>query len=245
MKFNTYYINLEKDKFRNEHMIQELSKTNLTYKRFQGIHGAYVNKNSLVQQNIISPLCKSYCTNKIIGCGVSHIMLYKHIQEYDKNDYALILEDDVIVTNARLNYQEEIENIIKKYNREKPTWEIIKLHSMGLGIGSTAAQIINLKYIDKFASLRLHYHLDIQQFFMYHIIKMNTLFNTKDHEIVYKFPIYNMFIDNQKVGFYINNHAFQLFGLILYFYHVYWFLVLFIMFESRRMYLKRRNKIPF
>ena len=245
MKFNTYYINLEKDKTRNANMIQELSKTNLTYERFPAIDGAGVNKQSLVQQNIISPICKSYCTNKTIGCGVSHIMLYKHIQQYDKSSCALILEDDVIVTNPGLNYQKEIEHIVEKYNREKPTWEIIKLHSMGLGIGSTAAQIINLKYIGKFASSRLHYHLDIQQSFMYHIINMNTLFNTKDHEIVYKFPIYNMFIDNQKLGFYLNNHAFQFFGLILYFYHVYWFFILYIMFESRRIYLKRRNKIPF
>tara|TARA_B100000073_G_C23587432_1_gene514807 strand:- start:60 stop:842 length:783 start_codon:yes stop_codon:yes gene_type:complete len=230
MKFNTYYINLEKDKTRNEQTIQELKKTNLTYIRFQGIDGSSVDKKHLTNKKMISPFCKAICTNKTVGCGVSHLMLYNHIKDNDTNDYALILEDDIIVTNPELNYHEEIENIIQEYNTKKPDWQIIRLHSMGFNMGSAAAQIIHLKYIDTFSSMKLYYHIDIQQSINYSIINLNTLFNTRDHEIIYNIPINNLFLDNQKIGFYLNNHICQIFNVIVRGYHILFFFVFVILY---------------
>ena len=247
MKFNTYYINLEKDKSRNEQTIQELKKTNLTYERFQGIDGTSVDKQALIDEAIISPFCKSFCTNKTIGCGISHLMLYKHIKQNDTNDYALILEDDIIVTNPELNYNEEIENIIYEYNTKKPNWQIIRLHSMGLHMGSAAAQIINLKYIDTFSCTTLYYHIDLQQTLCYSIVNLNILFDTRDNEIMYNIPINNTYIDNKKLGFYLNTHVCYLFN-IIYGYHVLFFLlfiVVYIAIIRPLFYSKRRNKIPF
>ena len=44
MKIKTYYINLNKDKKRNEEIINELNKTNLNYERFSGIDGSTIDK---------------------------------------------------------------------------------------------------------------------------------------------------------------------------------------------------------
>jgi len=221
MKLTTYYINLEKDVSRNNETVKELNKTNLKYRRFKGIDGKMVDIKKLLKKKIIYSFCSTCCTDKMIGCGMSHIFLYRHIKKYDKDkDYALILEDDILVTNPNLNYNKEIKDIIDKYNKKAPTWEIIRLHSMGLNIGSTAAYIINLKYIDKISSTKLYYHIDIQQTFQNNIINLNTLFNTRDNLIKYNNPISNIFLDNQKIGFYLNQHVIKIFETDICSYHI-------------------------
>ena len=183
---------------------EELEKTNLTYIRFPGIDGSTLNRQTLFNDGYISSYCKSIGTSKMIGVGLSHIKLYEYIKENDTHDYALILEDDILVTNPNLDYRKEINDIVALYQNKEPQWDIIRLHSMGYGMGSTAAYIVNLKHIEKFTSMNLHYHIDIQQSFSYNIINLNTLFNTRDHMITYKNPIYNLYFDNQKIGFYVN-----------------------------------------
>ena len=251
MKFKTYYINLDKDQKRNEEMINELNKTNLNYERFSGIDGKIVDKKELVEKKLISPFCQTICTDKTIGCGISHILLYKHIKQYDKNDYAIILEDDIQVINPELNYTKEIKKIIKTYNKQNPNWEIIRLHSFGFGIGSNAAIILNLNYIEQFSNTTLHYHIDIQQYLENNIIDLNILFNTKDYLIDYSIPFYNIFFDNQKIGFYMNNHILKIFEKIIYVYHIILFFIIVFIFSCKNKFKKivnsiskRRNKIP-
>lgn len=252
MKIKTYYINLDKDKKRNEEIINELNKTNLNYERFSGIDGKLVDKKELVEKKIISTFCETICTDKTIGCGISHILLYKHIKQYDKNNYAIILEDDIQVINPELNYTKEIKKIIKTYNKQNPNWEIIRLHSFGFGIGSNAAIILNLNYIEQFSNTILHYHIDIQQYLANNIIDLNILFNTKDYLIDYSIPFYNIFFDNQKIGFYMNNHILKIFEKIIYVYHIILFFIIVFIFSCKNKFKKifnsiskRRNKIPF
>ena len=248
MSFNTYYINLDSQPLRNNETKEELEKTNLIYIRFPGIDGSKVNKQSLVNDGYISSFCKSIGTSKMIGLGISHIKLYEYIKEIDTHDYALILEDDILITNPNLDYTKEINDIVALYQNKDPQWDIIRLHSMGYGMGSTAAYIVNLKYIEKFTSMNLHYHTDIQQSSSYNVFNLNTLFNTRDHMITYKNPIYNLYFDNQKIGFYVNNAAFVIFSYVVYFYHIFWafvFIILFYIIIRVFRYLKRRNIIPF
>ena len=252
MKIKTYYINLDKDQKRNEEMLNELNKTNLKYERFPGIDGKIVDKKELVEKKLISPFCQTICTDKTIGCGISHILLYKHIKQYDKNNYAIILEDDIQVINPELNYTKEIKKIIKTYNKQNPNWEIIRLHSFGFGIGSNAAIILNLNYIEQFSNTILHYHIDIQQYLENNIIDLNILFNTKDYLIDYSIPFYNIFFDNQKIGFYMNNHVLKIFEKIIYVYHIVLFFIIVFIFSCKNKFKKifnsiskRRNKIPF
>lgn len=248
MSFNTYYINLDSQPLRNRETKEELEKTNLTYIRFPGIDGSNVNRQSLVNDGYLSSFCKSIGTPKMIGAGVSHIKLYEYIKENDTHDYALILEDDILVTNPNLDYRKEINDIVALYQNKEPQWDIIRLHSMGNGIASAAAYIVNLKHIEKLTSMKLYYYSDIQQSFSYNIINLNTLFNTRDHMVVYNNPLYNVYIDNQKIGFYVNNAAFMIFSYVVYFYHIFWafvFIILFYIIIRVFRYLKRRNIIPF
>ncbi len=240
MTFHTYYINLENDKDRNQNTIQELEKTNLDYQRFPAIDGKTVDKDDLIQQKVISTVCKQICSDKIIGCGVSHIMLYKHLQKSDLNSFALILEDDILVTETDVNYNVEITKIVNMYNETTPGWKIIRLHSMGLNMGSTAAYVVNMAYIHELSSMILHYHIDLQQSFLYKIINLNTLFNTRDHMIDYTYPHDNIYVDNQKVGFYMNTHSFQILHYIIMGYHVVYFIfILFLLYLMR--FLKRKK----
>ena len=247
MSFNTYYINLDNQTLRNHKTKEELEKTNLIYIRFPGIDGSNVNRQSLVNDGYISSFCKSIGTPKTIGAGVSHIKLYEYIKENDTHDYALILEDDILITNPNLDYRKEINDIVALYQNKEPQWDMIRLHSMGNGIGSSAAYIVNLKHIEKFTSMKLYYHSDIQQSFSYNVINLNALFNTRDHMVVYNNPLYNVYIDNQTIGFYLNNSAFMIFSYVVYFYHIFWafvFIILFYIIIRVFRYLKRRNIIP-
>ena len=222
MEFNTYYINLDRDTTRNESTIQELDKTNLTYQRFPGIDGRSADKYQLMRDNIISPFFKAIGTDKMIGCGSSHIMLYRLLEKTDSNEIALVLEDDIIVDEPKLDYRNEIAKIVDECNIQTPDWDIIRLHSIFWGAGSAAAYIIRLKHIRKIASLKLHYHIDFQQNFQTKLVNRNGLFSTRDHLIQYKFPPYNVrgMGDSQKIGFYLGNQSGRLFDYTILYAHL-------------------------
>ena len=217
---------MDTDVSRNERTIEEISKTNLNYQRFSGINGKTVDKNKLVNDKYISSLCKWFCTDKMIGCGISHLMLYKHIRDHDRNGFALILEDDIRVSNPTANYEQEVSAIVDKYNKEIPQWQIIRLHSMGMNTASAAAQIINLKHIDTFANTILRYHIDIQQTVQFNIVNLNVLFDTQDQFIEYKYSINNLYYDNQKIGFYMNNEILKIFRFVILFSYAFFFIII-------------------
>lgn len=225
MKIKTFYINMNKDKKRNKETIYELKKTNLSYERFSGYDGSIIDKKKLLQNNILSNFSILFNSNKIIGCAYSHIKLYKYIQTLDI-DYALILEDDIVVLNPELDYTKEITNIILKYNFLNPMWKIIRLHSIGFDLGSAAAYIVSKKKIDELSNMKLYYHIDCQQSFQYNIIHLNKLFSTKDKEIHYKNPFFNLFIQNQKFGFYLYQHCFSFLNKPIYGYEIFYFLIM-------------------
>lgn len=231
MKLKTFYINMDKDKIRNEEMIQELNKTNLDYERFSGYDGLLLNKNKLKKQEILSNFSILFNTNKMIGCAYSHIMLYKYIEKLDI-DYAVILEDDILVLNPELNYTTEITNLILKYNLLNPKWQIIRLHSIGFDLGSAAAYIISKNNTHILSNIKLYYHIDNQQSFQYNIIHLNTLFSTKDRRICYNNPFLNICIQNQKIGFYLHQHCFHIFNKTIYGYHIFYFILLTILFNK-------------
>jgi len=231
MKLKTFYINMNKDKIRNEEMIQELNKTNLDYERFCGYDGSLLDKNQLKKKGILSNFARLFNSNKMIGCAYSHIMLYKYIETLEI-DYALILEDDILILNPELNYTKEITKLILNYNLLNPKWQIIRLHSMGFDLGSAAAYIISKNNIHELSNIRLYYHIDNQQSFQYNIIHLNTLFSTKDREIHYNNPFFNIFIQNQKIGFYLHQHCFHIFNKTIYGYHIFHFILLTFLFNK-------------
>lgn len=225
MSFDTYYINMETSHHRRKDLISELQKTNLSFERFPGINGNMLTKSVLettYKQHLIMDWALHLCTKKTIGCGLSHLMLYQYIHDKkDKSPYALILEDDVYVTEPEKDYTKEIDNLIESYTIMYPDWEIIRLHSFFWGLGSNAAYIIRTTHMDKFLNMKLFYHIDVQQNLEFKIYSTNKYFNTLDYKKEYG-GWYDIYFDNQKLGFYLYNHAFPFMSHIVYFYHLFY-----------------------
>ena len=233
MIFNTYYINLKQDKQRNQETIAELNKTNLIYQRFEAINGKAVDKQELIHQNIIMKYCKYYLIDKTIGCGASHIHLLHYVKKRDKNKFCLILEDDIFVTNPELNYTQEINDIVDKYNKKNIDWDIIRLHSFFYGTGSTAAYIVNINNIEKIKKNPLYNHIDIQQSNDLKVYSENKLFNTRDHLIHYRNPFYNIYFDNQTIGYYFNQPAGKLWGRSIFMSHFFYSIIFLLLFFKK------------
>ena len=99
-----YYINLKKDTSRNRDDIKQLSKINdIHINRFEAIDGKSIMENLDKYNENLSSFIKILGTPKIIGCGLSHIILAKQILKNNdnKNNYYLICEDDVIINEFR------------------------------------------------------------------------------------------------------------------------------------------------
>ena len=164
---NTYIINLDESKSNLIRTKNELKKINYNLNnvyKFSAVNGKKIDRN----KEYIHPFCRILCTDKTIGCGLSHIKLCKKLKNENVN-IALILEDD-IKTLPNMNLNNELNNVIIKINKINPSWDIIILHkqgyckemerSLGKMCGSTAAYLISKSGINKMADLKLSYHID-------------------------------------------------------------------------------------
>lgn len=170
--FNTYVINLKKDKEKWQKINDHFKNTGLKLIRFDAIYGKTVDKKT--KNKYTTKLCNIFCPNGVVGCGISHIMLNEIISKNDNNDFALILEDDVIPSN---NIKKEILNYVKNMKFE---WDIIKLFDQGFcnskskfnynnslisklfPCGSTAAYLVSKNGSKKIANMKLYNHIDLQ-----------------------------------------------------------------------------------
>ena len=112
---------------------------------------------------LLTPVCKNFCPDGLIGCGLSHILLAKKLFKQG-TQLALILEDDAYPVHSDMN--QEIQKVISETPRD---WDIIKLHcdfctdndSDPIG-GSAAAYLINYSGLEKIKDMKLDWHFDIQ-----------------------------------------------------------------------------------
>jgi glycosyl transferase family 25 len=89
---NVYVINMDKDTDRLNKMTKECNKFNIKFQRFSGVDA---NKLSVQEKNkYVTNFCQKYCTNGMIGCGLSHIKIYEDVINNNYNN-VLILEDDI------------------------------------------------------------------------------------------------------------------------------------------------------
>ena len=128
MTFNTYVINLKKDTKKWNQIQEDFRNTGIHLNRFDAIYGKKMTKEDLeFKKENTTTSCKLFCTDGVIGCGLSHIKLAKKILKEDPNDFALILEDDV---SPRVNnFKDEI---YKAVERAPKDWDIILLYTQGV-----------------------------------------------------------------------------------------------------------------
>jgi len=105
---NVYLINMDKDKKRLETVTKECDKLNIKFKRFPGIDIKSLSKEIL--NKYIPKKIQENGTNGMIGCGLSHLFIWK---DAINNNYKniLILEDDITFTD---DFNEYFLNVIKE-----------------------------------------------------------------------------------------------------------------------------------
>jgi hypothetical protein len=145
-QIGTYYINVEKSLDRRNFMEEQFENYSIEATRINGVTPANLNQFQIIKTN-----CSSSMSTVEYACTLSHLKaIYTAYQLGD--DYALILEDDVVFLR-----NPDIQAIIN----EAPTdWKLIQLYAIGphanemyksdkifdkyeIGYWSTAAYLIN------------------------------------------------------------------------------------------------------
>jgi glycosyl transferase family 25 len=169
-----FVINLDKDKDRLNNSYKQLNNYNIkNYERYSAIYGNDLNEKEL--NNFTTNIGKILASKSMIGCGISHINIWKHIVK-EKINKCLILEDDFILVDDFLN---KFNNIINKapieydilflssnlfHNKNLKLYDIDEYFYKQLLISQTVGYIITLKgaknilkYINKTS-----YHIDVE-----------------------------------------------------------------------------------
>lgn len=121
MTFDTYIINLDKDKQKFNKLSSSLSSKNINHKRFSAIYGK--DMGNTYDKYIVKH--KSFVPKNILGCSLSHYFVCK--QHFDNSDNpAFILEDDAVLLFKNKN---DIDNVIIN---APPDWDIILLYAQGM-----------------------------------------------------------------------------------------------------------------
>lgn len=169
-----FIINLDKDNERLKKSYKQLNYYNIkNYERYPAIYGANLSKDKL--NSYTTTIGKIIASKSMIGCGISHINIWKNIIK-EKISKCLILEDDFILTDDFLN---KFNNIINKapvnydiifltnniiHNKNFKLYDINEYFYKQLFISQTVGYIITLngankilKYINK-----VSYHIDFE-----------------------------------------------------------------------------------
>ncbi|MDE9545148.1 glycosyltransferase family 25 protein [Xenorhabdus bovienii] len=109
-----FIVNLKKHTQRKEKMQNQANKLGLHIEFIEAVYGPEINDEKLKRIAYDYPNCK--LTKGEIGCSLSHLKIYKKIID-DNIEYALILEDDAVLSE---NITEYIKNIKNSDNIRKP-----------------------------------------------------------------------------------------------------------------------------
>lgn len=118
-----YVINMEKDVHRMAEISTMLNQEGIHFERFEAINGSKLPKHQ--KDSSVTPICNVLCTNSIIGCGLSHLTLWRKVAEEDLRN-ALILEDDMFFVD---DYREVLDKAMQQLPED---WDIMYLGCMGL-----------------------------------------------------------------------------------------------------------------
>ena len=210
--FKSYIISLKGDHKRYQSVFRELTDSHIPthfIEWFEAWKGSEHRNDPRVVK-----MCKTMCSDHIIGCALSHIELAKYFLNSTSEPYCLVLEDDVVIPDKE-TFIRDVQHLYYEHSSS----DIIKLFCQGIcndaypkriGIpsfymdGSTAAYILTRNGARRISEMNILTHIDIQ------FNKLN-IFNkqrvlTRDSEIYDSYydriPIFNQsisFWSNQKI----------------------------------------------
>lgn len=183
-----YYINLKKSTERKKKLLLQLDRIRIPHKRIDAIYGKDM------QTKDIHKLCYKpsglLCSRSIIGCYASHIKAWKEFQKDIYEDYAIIMEDDCILSK---NFEKNVKSLVSEINNLNPLWDFVyfgyynlSLFNMfpspsgnvhkdaktytipsGLPLGFHC-YLINKRSVEKLLEVmdKMYYHVDLQFYFL-------------------------------------------------------------------------------
>ena len=230
-----FIVNLDKDIERLNNSYKQLNKYNIkNYERYPAINGYDLNEIELKSYTTI--LGKIIASKSMIGCGMSHINIWKKIVK-EKINRCLILEDDFILVDDFVN---KFNNIIDKvpyinYNMLflSTTDDYYNKYNLGdinnyfykpLFVCQTVGYIITLKGAQNILKNidKVFYHIDIQISIQSLFTDLNIIavkepliyqtfessHNTNDRK--YPLLIDNLIINNHDINYYYKISLFSI-----------------------------------
>tara|TARA_B100001093_G_scaffold243566_1_gene233328 strand:+ start:532 stop:1317 length:786 start_codon:yes stop_codon:yes gene_type:complete len=119
MKIGTYVINLERSKRRMVDISNQCEKAGLKFQRWNAYDGSKLDLNYLKRQRLISNDNKMRLGS--LGCGLSHISLWKNTLKNTDHENLLVFEDDCIIPP-------DFKKKLNMYMKQVPkNWDIVYL----------------------------------------------------------------------------------------------------------------------
>lgn len=161
-----FYINLDKDADRRDHMEKQLTFLGFEYERFPAVDGRNPEIEIEIDydEKIALKKNRATLTPGELGCAMSHRALYEKMVKEDI-DYMLIMEDDVKLPD---NFSKIVETEISK-NTNNKRWEYLSFDYAEMG---------NIFLRRWAASVKLYYSRNISTKYWYQNIYKKLLFFT-------------------------------------------------------------------
>lgn len=93
LKYQTYCIAMQKEKEQRQRVQCMFDKQNIPFAFFDGIDGR--NELSHEYMALLHPMARLFGHPSVIGCALSHFLLWKTLQGKKECDYFLICESDI------------------------------------------------------------------------------------------------------------------------------------------------------
>ena len=126
---NIYVINMDEDTDRLNKTYKECNKNNIKFERFTGIDASKLSIKE--KRKYVTKFCQNFCTNSMIGCGMSHIKIYEDVIKKNYNN-VLILEDDIYFIN---DFNEIFNEVLEELPKD---YDILYIGSVGLSSKETS-----------------------------------------------------------------------------------------------------------
>ena len=123
--FTTYIISLKGDHERYQSVFRELTDSHIPAHFIEWFE-AWKGSEHRDDPRIVK-MCKTMCSDFVIGCALSHIELAKHFLTSSNDSYCLVLEDDVVIPNKETFIQD-----VQQLYLEHSSSDVIKLFCQGI-----------------------------------------------------------------------------------------------------------------
>ncbi|MEZ9947932.1 glycosyltransferase family 25 protein [Vibrio breoganii] len=111
-----FVINLKKDRHKRSAIVKHLSSLQLAYEIIDAVDGRLlsdVQVENMTDVRLSKKLIGRGLTRGEVGCALSHLEIYKRVLNENLN-YALILEDDVTVSDKIFDFFDCLSNLPEK-----------------------------------------------------------------------------------------------------------------------------------